>query len=134
MADNELIFKSASELGPLIRRKQVSPVELVEAYLQRSEALNPKLNAYITITRDSALDRAKQAEKDIQAGKYRGPLHGIPYAPKDILATKGIRTTNGSKVTADWIPPYESTITDRLNKAGAILIGKWVCPSYRTVT
>jgi aspartyl-tRNA(Asn)/glutamyl-tRNA(Gln) amidotransferase subunit A len=86
--------------------------------------LNSKVNAYITVTAEHALARARQADKEIAAGKYRGPLHGLPYAPKDILATKGIRTTNGSKVTADWVPDYESTITSRLNKAGAVLIGK----------
>src|SRR5437870_5003438 len=132
MADNELVFKSAHELGALIRKKQISPVEVVEAYLQRTEALNPKLNAYITITKDQALERARQAEKDIRAGRYLGPLHGIPYAPKDILATKGIRTTNGSKVTADVVPAYESTITDRLNKAGAILLGKLNLTEFAT--
>ena len=68
--------------------------------------------------------RRGKAEREIAAGRYRGPLHGVPYAPKDLLATKGIRTTNGSKATADWIPDYESTVTARLNQAGAILIGK----------
>jgi aspartyl-tRNA(Asn)/glutamyl-tRNA(Gln) amidotransferase subunit A len=86
--------------------------------------LNPKVNAFITITREHALARARDLDKEIAAKKYRGPLHGLPYAPKDILATKGIRTTNGSKVTPNWIPDYESTITTRLNNAGAVLIGK----------
>jgi aspartyl-tRNA(Asn)/glutamyl-tRNA(Gln) amidotransferase subunit A len=124
MADTELVFKSGQELAALLKARQVSAVEVVGAYLARIDALNQKVNAYITVTGDRALARAKQVDAEIAAGKYRGPLHGLPYAPKDILATKGIRTTNGSKVTADWIPPYESTITARLNKAGAILIGK----------
>ncbi len=124
MADNELVFKSAHELADLIRSRQVSPVEVVQACLDRIDALNPKVNAFITVTREHALQAARQAETDIRAGKYKGPLHGIPYAPKDILATRGIRTTNGSKVTPDWVPDYESTITERLNRAGAILIGK----------
>ncbi|HVB39062.1 MAG TPA: amidase [Vicinamibacterales bacterium] len=124
MADNELVFKNAHELAALIRSRQVSPVEVVQAFLDRIDALNPKVNAFITVTRDQALQAARQAETEIRAGKYRGPLHGIPYAPKDILATRGIRTTNGSKVTADWVPDYESTITSRLDRAGAILIGK----------
>lgn len=123
-ASNELVFMNARELAASIKSKKVSPVEVVRAYLDRIQELNPKVNAFITVTGDQALDRARQAEKDIRAGKYLGPLHGIPYAPKDILATKGILTTNGSKVTPDWKPDYESTITDRLNKAGAILIGK----------
>ena len=84
----------------------------------------PQVQAFITITREQALAQAQQSEREIAAGRYRGPLHGFPYAPKDLLATKGIRTTNGSKVTADWTPDYESTVTARLNEAGAILIGK----------
>lgn len=124
MADAGLVFKSGQELAGLIKSRQVSPVEVVQAFLARIEALNPKVNAFITVTGDHALARARAAEKDIAAGKYRGPLHGLPYAPKDILATKGIKTTNGSKVTADWVPDYESTVTSRLNRAGAILIGK----------
>ena len=123
-ADNDLVFKSAEELGPFLRRKEISPVEVTEAFLARAEALNPKLNAFITITHDPALARAREAEREIRSGNYRGPLHGVPYAPKDILATRGVRTTNGSKLTADWIPNFESTITERLNQAGAILIGK----------
>src|SRR5687767_4451651 len=123
-AQNELVFKNARELGALLKKKEVSPVELVEAYLARIAALNPKLNAFITVTRDHALQAARQAERDIRGGRYIGPLHGIPFAPKDLMATKGILTTNGSKVTAGWVPDYESTITERLTKAGAILIGK----------
>jgi aspartyl-tRNA(Asn)/glutamyl-tRNA(Gln) amidotransferase subunit A len=124
MAHSELVFKSGHELSTLIKSKKISSVEVVTAYLDRAEALNPRVNAYITITREHALARAKDADKEIAAGKYRGPLHGLPYAPKDILATKGILTTNGSKVTPNWVPDYESTITARLNNAGAVLIGK----------
>lgn len=124
MADAELVYKSGRELAALIKSKKVSPVEVTEAFLTRSEQLNPRVNAYITITRDHAMAAARAAEKEIMGGKYRGPLHGLPYAPKDILATKGILTTNGSKVTADVVPTFESTITSRLNAAGAILIGK----------
>src|SRR5262249_23597189 len=79
---------------------------------------------FITVTGDRALEQARIAEREIAKGRYRGPLHGVPYAPKDLLATKGIRTTNGSKVTSDWVPDYESTVTARLNRAGAILMGK----------
>jgi aspartyl-tRNA(Asn)/glutamyl-tRNA(Gln) amidotransferase subunit A len=96
----------------------------VRAYLDRIDALNPKVNAFITVTAERALEQARKAEKEIAAGRYRGPLHGVPYAPKDLLATKSIRTTNGAKVTSNWIPDYESTVTARLDQAGAILIGK----------
>src|SRR5215470_15929835 len=124
MAAPEILYMPATELGPLLKARKLSPVEVVRAYLERIEAVNPKVNAFITVTGDRALAEARTAEKEIVAGRYRGPLHGVPYAPKDLLATKGIRTTNGSKVTSDWIPDYESTVTARLNQAGAILIGK----------
>ena len=124
MIPSEIIFKSATELAPLIKARKLSPVELVQAFLDRIESVNPKVNAFITVTGEHALKEARKAEREIAAGRYRGPLHGIPYAAKDMLATKGIRTTNGSKVTSNWIPNYESTVTGRLNDAGAILIGK----------
>ncbi len=124
MADPNLVFLSALEMAELVRKREVSPVEVVEAHLERIDALNPRVNAFITVTREHALERARLAEREIGGGRYLGPLHGIPYGPKDILATRGILTTNGSKVTAEWIPDYESTITERLHRAGAILIGK----------
>ena len=124
MAASELLFKSGAELATLLKARKLSPVELVRALLDRIEAANPKVNAFITVTGEQALEQARKAEREIAAGRYRGPLHGVPYAPKDLLATKGIRTSNGSKATSDWIPDYESTVTARLNQAGAILIGK----------
>ena len=124
MSTSDLVFKPGTELAALIKSKKLSPVELTTAFLDRSEALNPKTNAYITITRDHALARAREAETEIMKGKYKGVLHGIPYAPKDILATKGIRTTNGSKQTGERVPDYESTVTQRLNAAGAVMLGK----------
>jgi aspartyl-tRNA(Asn)/glutamyl-tRNA(Gln) amidotransferase subunit A len=121
---NELVFRSAGELAELVRSKEVSPVEIADAFLARIEELNPRLNAFITVTAEEARSDAREAEREIAAGNYRGPLHGIPYAPKDILATRGIRTTNGSRVTPDWVPDYESTITEKLRAAGAVLLGK----------
>jgi len=124
VAASEILFKSVAELAPLLKARKLSPVELVRACLDRIESINPKVNAFITVTGEHALEQARQAEREIAAGRYRGPLHGVPYAPKDLIATKGIRTTNGSKVTSGWIPDHESTVTARLNQAGAILIGK----------
>ena len=124
MAASEILFMSVDELSLLLKTRKLSPVDLVRAFLDRIEAVNPRVNAFITIAGDHALEQARQAERDIAAGRYHGPLHGIPYAPKDLAATKGIRTTNGSKVTENWVPDYESTVTARLNQAGAILIGK----------
>jgi len=124
MAASDILFQSVTELAPLLRRRKLSPVELVCAFLDRIESVNPKVNAFMTVTGEQALEQARKAEREIAAGRYRGPLHGIPYAPKDLLATKGIRTANGSQVTSHWIPDHESTVTARLNQAGAILIGK----------
>ena len=120
----ELCRLSARALSERIRRQELSPVEVVDAHLAHIEATDPAINSFITVTGDHARERAREAETEIAAGRWRGPLHGIPYAPKDILATAGILTTNGSKATADWVPDYESTITARLNDAGAILVGK----------
>ena len=120
----DLLRTTVRELGDLIRTRKLSAGELVNGYLARAEALNPALNAFITITGEHARARARETDEEIARGVYRGPLHGIPYAVKDLLATRGIRTTNASRVTADWVPDTESTITDRLNRAGAILIGK----------
>lgn len=119
-----LVHHSALALGQKIGSKEVSPVEVVDAFLQHIESQNPTLNAFITITAEHAREQAKLRERDVMEGRIRSALHGVPYAPKDILATKGIRTTNGSQVSPDWVPDYESTITRRLNQAGAILIGK----------
>lgn len=124
MAASEILFQSVTDLAALLKTRKVSPVEVVRAHLDQIEALNPKVNAFITVTAEHAIEEARKAENEIAAGYYRGPLHGVPYAPKDLIATKGIRTTNGSKTTANWIPAYESTVTARLNRAGAILIGK----------
>ena len=124
MASSDLLYKPVTELAPLLKSRKLSPVELVQAHLERIEAVNPRVNAFITVTRDHALAQARQAEQDIAAKRYRGPLHGVPYAPKDMLATKGIRTTNGSRQTETWVPDYESDVTARLAQAGAILLGK----------
>ena len=119
-----MIELSVGELGTLLRTRKVSPVEVVEACLGQIEKLNSQVQAFLTVTGERALAAARTAEEEIRRGRYKGPLHGIPYAPKDLLATKGIRTTNGSRVTAEWVPEYESTVTARLQAAGAILVGK----------
>ena len=120
----EIYFWAVSELAPLLKARKISPVEVVRAYLHRIEAVNPKVNAYLTVTGELALRQAKVAEQEIVRGRYRGTLHGVPYAVKDLIATKGILTTNGSRVTEEWVPNYGSTVTSRLNQAGAILLGK----------
>ena len=110
--------------------KAISPVELAEACLDRVDLLEPKLNAFITLSGDKAMQAAMVAEKEISQGKYRGPMHGIPYGVKDIFSTQGIRTTNGSKVFKDNIPDRDSTAVRNLNAAGGVLIGKNNCAEF----
>ena len=113
-----------SEASQLLRSKKVSPVELTHECLSRIEHLNPKLNAFITVTADSALAEARQAEAEIQHGRWRGPLHGIPIALKDLVDTAGVRTTAASGLFKDRIPTQDAEIVRRLKAAGAVLLGK----------
>ena len=124
MLGEDILYLSVQELSQRIRSRKVSPVELTESYLQRSEAIGAKLNAYATLTRDLALREARQAEREIRAGKYRGPLHGIPYAAKDLLAVKGYPTTWGARPFANQKFDYDAMVIKKLQAAGAILIGK----------
>ncbi|HLG15790.1 MAG TPA: amidase [Blastocatellia bacterium] len=124
MINEDVFYLSVRELGARIRSHALSPVELTEAYLDRSERLGSKLNAYAVITRDLALEQARKAEREIRAGKYRGPLHGIPYAAKDLLAVKGYPTTWGARPYAGQTFDYDATVIKKLRDAGAVLIGK----------
>jgi aspartyl-tRNA(Asn)/glutamyl-tRNA(Gln) amidotransferase subunit A len=120
----EVLYLSVRELGERLRSHRLSPVELTESYLERSERVGSKLNAYAAVTRDLALREARQAEREIRAGKYRGPLHGIPYAAKDLLAVKGYPTTWGARPFANQKFDYDATVIKKLRAAGAVLIGK----------
>ena len=120
----ELCTTTLTEAAALIKSKAVSPVELTQAMLDRIEAIDGTLHSYITVTADFALEQARAAEQEILAGTYRGPLHGIPIAVKDLCFTKGIRTTCASKILADWVPDYNATVIDKLYGAGAVLLGK----------
>jgi aspartyl-tRNA(Asn)/glutamyl-tRNA(Gln) amidotransferase subunit A len=124
MLSPDILFLPATELARRIRSKQLSPVELTESYLQRSRDLGPKLNAYANLTPELALKQAHAAEKEIAAGKYRGPLHGIPYAAKDLLAVKGYPTTWGARPYINQRFDYDATVIRKLESAGAVLIGK----------
>ncbi len=124
MLSDSVLYLSVGELAKRIESKQISPVELTESYLARSESLGPKLNAYARLTPDLALEQARTAEKEIQRGHYRGPLHGIPYAAKDLLAVKGIPTTWGAKPFAGQVFDYDATVIEHLRNVGAILLGK----------
>ena len=124
MAGEEIYYLSVTELAKRIETKKLSPVELTQAYLTRSEKLGPRLNAYARLTPELALAQAAAAEKEIHRGHYRGPLHGIPYAAKDLLAVKGVPTTWGAKPYANQVFDYDATVIEHLNRAGAILLGK----------
>src|SRR5713226_535046 len=113
-----------SEASQLVRNKNVSPVELTHECLSRIERLNPKLNAFITVTADSALAEARQAEAEIQHDRWRGLLHGIPIALKDLIDTAGVRTTAASGLFKDRIPAQDAEIVRRFKAAGAVLLGK----------
>ena len=124
MDKKELPFLTASQLSRLIETKEVSPVEATEAYLDRIEAVDPKLNSYITVTGEQALETARQAEHEIATSQHRGPLHGVPMAVKDQFNTAGIRTTGGSSILKDNIPDEDATVITNLKKAGAVMLGK----------
>jgi aspartyl-tRNA(Asn)/glutamyl-tRNA(Gln) amidotransferase subunit A len=121
---DSVLFSSVSELAKQIESKQLSPVELTQAYLDRSQKFGPKLNAYARLMPESALEQAQTAEKEIHRGHYRGPLHGVPYAAKDLLAVRGVPTTWGAKPFADQVFDYNATVIAHLNNVGAILLGK----------
>ena len=120
----DLHYLTIAETADLIRNRKLSPVELTDALLKRIDTYNGQLSAYITVTGDVARAQAKRVEQEIAAGNYRGPLHGIPFALKDIYNTAGILTSGGSKVCADNIPATNATTTQKLLDAGAILLGK----------
>ncbi len=120
----ELHYLTIGEAGELLRDGGLSPVELTRAFLERIETLDETLECYITLLHDSAMSAARQAEAEILRGEYRGPMHGIPIALKDLYDTEGVRTTASSKVMADRIPDEDATTTARLKAAGAILLGK----------
>ena len=119
-----LHYASFLDIADQIRRRKLSPVEVTKAQLERIDSLEPKLKAYITILAESALARAREAEREIQAGKYRGPLHGIQIAVKDLYFTSGLATKGGSGALADHVPSYDATVVGRFARAGAVLLGK----------
>ena len=119
-----LHYMSIADVAALIRSRELSPVELAQAQLDRISELDPRLRTYATVIADRALDQAKQAEADIARGNYRGALHGVPVAVKDLCATEGVRTMGGCAALADNIPAEDSTVVARLKQAGAVMLGK----------
>jgi aspartyl-tRNA(Asn)/glutamyl-tRNA(Gln) amidotransferase subunit A len=124
IASSDLHALSIAKASELIRRKALSPVELTQALLDRAALLDPKINAYILATPDLALQQARQAEREIMVGNYRGAMHGIPYGAKDVFATAGIATTGHSKAYIDFVPRTDATAVAKLKRAGAVLLGK----------
>ena len=120
----EMVRWPISETARKISSRKISPVELVQATLEGIGEIDNKLSAFITVTGDMAIEQAKRAEKEILSGSYRGPLHGIPLAVKDIIHTAGVRTTAGSRILADHIPKNNAAVWQKLSHAGGILIGK----------
>jgi len=120
----DMLFTPVRELGGLLRTRKLLPVELAELFLDRLERLGPRYNAVVTVMRDHALSQARRAEGDIAAGRYRGPLHGIPYGAKDLLATAGAPTTWGAAPFRDQRFDFDATVIRKLEEAGAVLVAK----------
>ena len=124
MTDTPLHYKTITEIAALIEARELSPTEATRASLERIDALDGRLKSYATVMADHAIGAARRAESEIVAGEYRGPLHGVPIAVKDLCFTEGVRTMGGSKVYADHVPGFDSTVVARLESAGAVLLGK----------
>ncbi len=124
MSDQQLCHLSIAEQARLIRNREISPVELLESVLRQIERVDPAVNSYITVPAEEARAATREAEQEIGRGDYRGPLHGIPIALKDLYYTRGIRTTAGSKIHRDFVPTKDAEVVVRLKKAGSVLVGK----------
>jgi len=122
--DEELCYIPALEMAEAIRKREISCVEVVDAILERIEKINPKINAYCTVLTEGARQAAEEADEAVKQGKHVGPLHGVPVSIKDLIFTKGIRTTFGSKIFEHFIPKEDAIVVQRLKAAGAIILGK----------
>jgi aspartyl-tRNA(Asn)/glutamyl-tRNA(Gln) amidotransferase subunit A len=120
----DLLYGSVRELGTLLRAGKISSLALTEAYLERLEKFGPKLGAVVTVTRDRAISEARAADEELRAGRHRGPLHGIPYGVKDLLATRDIPTTWGAEPYRAQVFDYDATVVRKLREAGAVLVAK----------
>ena len=124
MSEGALHFKTITEVSELIKAKHISPVEVTTAILDRIDQLDSRLKSYATVMADHAMAAAQKAESEITAGAYRGPLHGVPVAVKDLCFTKGVRTMGGTHSLAEHVPDFDSTVVAKLESAGAVLLGK----------
>ncbi|MCB0093307.1 MAG: Asp-tRNA(Asn)/Glu-tRNA(Gln) amidotransferase GatCAB subunit A, partial [Caldilineaceae bacterium] len=128
--NDDLCFKTATELAGLIRSKELSARQVMEAHLQQIERVNPAVNAIVTLLPERAMQAAAAADEALAHGQAVGPLHGLPVAHKDLVETKGIRTTYGSPLFTDFVPEVDALIVERLHGAGAITIGKTNTPEF----
>ena len=124
MPDTPLHYQTIAEVGTRLRSRELSPVELTSAILERIEALDGELKSYATVMADSAMASARAAEQEIAAGNYRGGLHGVPIAVKDLCFTTGVATMGGARVLRDFVPDFDGTVVRKLNAAGAVILGK----------
>ena len=134
MDKDEIPFLPVTQLRELIKNREISPVEVVESYLERIDGLNDRLYAYLTVCSDQALQSARESEQALVRGESRGPLHGIPVAVKDQLNTAGIRTTSGTPIFNDFVPDEDATVVAKLKSAGAILLGKLNMTEFGTTS
>jgi len=128
--DTEICYMPAVDMAQAIRTRKLSPVEVIDAVLSRTERLNPKINAYCTLLAENARKQAQEAEAQVMKGDKLGPLHGVPISIKDLTYTKGVRTTSGSKMYENFIPDNDAIIVERLKEAGAIMLGKTNTPEF----
>src|SRR5271169_4558257 len=126
----DLAYCPASDLAALIARREISPVEVMRATLERIERAQPVLNAFITVAGDQAMTAAEEAERAVISGAELGPLHGVPFSVKDLVPTKAIRTTFGSLIFKDHVPDRDAAAVARLRQAGAIVVGKTTTPEF----
>src|SRR5262249_22623781 len=124
MLSEDILFLPVGELSKRLHARQLSPVELTQSYLGRSRRIGPQLNAYATLTPELALEQTRTAQTQLAVGHYRGPLHGIPYAAKDLLAVRGYPTMWGARPFISQKFDYDATVVRKLNQAGAVLLGK----------
>lgn len=122
--ESPLHYKTIVEISKMIKSKEISSFSLTQLMLDRIETVDTSLHSFLTVMKNTALERARELDKELEAGKYRGFLHGVPIAVKDLCYTKGVATTGGLKVLSDFVPDFDATVVSKLEAAGAVLLGK----------
>ena len=130
LSSDDLAFMPATAMAAAIRSRKLSPIEVTRAILERIERLNPRLNAYLTVDGEGAMQAARRAEQAVVDGDELGPLHGVPVSVKDLVCTRGLRTTFGSLLHREYVPDHDAGAVERLRAAGAIILGKTNTPEF----